>query len=75
MNSFRIAKVVLVLLSMSYLSIIFLRNYNSSEKIEKRCLLKFEKDFKMSSEAPREEWALILDLADNNYLKCMGITQ
>ena len=75
MNSFRIAKVVLVLLSMSYLSIIFLRNYNSSEKIEKRCLLKFERDFKISSEAPREEWALILDLADNNYLKCMGITQ
>ena len=75
MNSFRIAKVVLVLLSLSYLSIIFLRNYNSSEKIEKRCLLKFERDFKISSEAPREEWALILDLADNNYLKCMGITQ
>jgi len=75
MNSFRIAKIVLVLLSMSYLSIIFLRNYNSSEKIEKRCLLKFERDFKISSEAPREEWALILDLADNNYLKCMGITQ
>ena len=75
MNNFRIAKVVLVLLSMSYLSLIFLRNYNSSEKIEKRCLLKFEKDFKISSEAPREEWVLILDLADNNYLKCMGITQ
>ena len=73
MNSFRIAKVVVVLLSLSYLSLIFLRNYNSSENIEKRCLLKFEKDFKMSSEAPREEWALILDLADNNYLKCMGI--
>ena len=75
MNSFRIAKVVLVLLSMSYLSIIFLRNYNSSEKIEKRCLLKFEKDFKIPLETPREEWVLILDLADNNYLKCMGIHQ
>ena len=75
MNSFRIAKVVLVLLSMSYLSIIFLRNYNSSEKIEKRCLLKFEKDFKIPLETPREEWVKILDLADNNYLKCMGIPQ
>jgi len=75
MNSFRIAKVVVVLLSLSYLSLIFLRNYNSSENIEKRCLLKFEKDFKIPLETPREEWVLILDLADYNYLKCMGITQ
>ena len=75
MNSFRIAKVVLVLLSMSYLSIIFLRNYNSSEKIEKRCILKFEKDFKNNLETSHEEWNQILDLADNNYLRCMGIPQ
>ena len=75
MNSFKIAKIVVLLLSFSYLSIIFLRNYNSLEKIEKRCLLKFEKDFKIPLETPREEWVLILDLADNNYLKCMGITQ
>ena len=75
MNIFRIAKIFLVLLSLSYLSLIFLRNYNSSEKIEKRCLLKFEKDFKIPLETPREEWVLILDLADKNYLKCMGITQ
>ena len=75
MNSFRIAKALLVLLSLSYLSLIFFRNYYSSEKIEKRCLLKFEKDFKIPLETPREEWLLNLDLADNNYLKCMGITQ
>ena len=25
--------------------------------------------------SPFEEWVLILDLADNNYLKCMGIPQ
>ena len=75
MNIFRIAKIFLVLLSLSYLSLIFLRNYNSSEKIEKRCLLKFEKDFKIPLETPREEWVLILDLADKNYLKCMGIPQ
>ncbi len=75
MNIFRIAKIFLVLLSLSYLSLIFLRNYNSSEKIEKRCLLKFEKDFKIPLETPREEWVLILDLADKNYLKCMGIAQ
>ena len=65
----------LVLLSLSYLSLIFLNNFNSSEKIEKRCLLKFEKDFKIPLETPREEWVLILDLADKNYLKCMGIAQ
>ena len=75
MNSFRIAKALLVLLSLSYLSLIFFRNYYSSEKIEKRCLLKFEKDFKIPLETPREEWVLILDLADKNYLKCMGIAQ
>ena len=75
MNIFRIAKIFLVLLSLSYLSLIFLRNYNSSEKIEKRCLIKFEKDFKIPLETPREEWVLILDLADKNYLKCMGIAQ
>ena len=38
-------------------------------------MLKFEKDFKIPLETPREEWVLILDLADYNYLKCMGITQ
>ena len=75
MNIFRITKTVVVLLSLSYLSFIFLRNYNSPENIEKRCLLKFEKDFKLPLETTREEWFLILDSADNNYLKCMGIPQ
>ena len=75
MNSFRIAKVVVVLLSFSYLSTIFLKNYNSPENIEKRCLLKFEKDFKIPLETPLEKWVLILDSADKNYLKCMGITE
>ena len=36
-------------------------------------MLKFEKDFKILLETPREECVLILDLADNNYLKCIGI--
>ncbi|KGF96790.1 hypothetical protein EU96_1426 [Prochlorococcus marinus str. MIT 9302] len=75
MNIFRIAKVIVVLSSLSYLSVIFLRNYNSPENIQKRCTLKFEKDFKNPLETSREEWDQILDLADNNYLKCMGITQ
>ena len=73
MNSFRIAKIILVISSLSYLSVTFLRNYNSPENIEKRCMLKFEKDFQIPLETSSEEWALLLDLADNNYLKCMRI--
>ena len=75
MNCFRIAKIIIIFSSLSYLGVNFLRNYNSPENIEKRCMLKFEKDFKISLETPREDWVLILDLADNNYLKCMGIPQ
>jgi len=75
MNFFKIAKAILVFSSLSYLSITFLRNYNSPENIEKRCILKFEKDFKNNLETSQQEWNQILDLADNNYLKCMGIPQ
>ena len=75
MNNFRIAKLILVFSSLSYLSFTFLSNYNSPENIEKRCILKFEKDFKNNLETSHEEWNQILDLADNNYLKCMGIPQ
>ena len=75
MNNFRIAKVLIFFLSLSYLSFTFLRNYNSPENIENRCILKFEKDFKNRLETSDEEWNQILDLADNNYLKCMIIPQ
>ena len=75
MNRFGIANIIIIFLSLSYLGVIFLRNYNSPENIEKRCMIKFEKDFKIPLETPNEEWNLILDLADNNYLKCMGIPQ
>ena len=75
MNRFGIAKIIIIFLSLSVLGVTFLRNYNSPENIEKRCMRKFEKDFKIPLETPREEWVLILDLADNNYLKCMGIPQ
>ena len=75
MNKFRILKIILVFLSLSYLSIIFLRNYISLENIEKRCILKFEKDFQNSLESTSEEWDQNLDLADKNYLKCMSIPQ
>ena len=73
MNRFGIAKIIIIFLALSYLSVTFLRNYNSPENIEKRCMLKFEKDFKNPLGASREEWDLMLDLADNNYLKCMRI--
>ena len=75
MNNFRIAKIIIVFSSLSYLSFNFLRNYNSPENIEKRCILKFEKEFNIHLETSHEEWNQILDLADNNYLKCMGIPQ
>ena len=73
MNRFRIANIIIIFSSLSYLSATFFRNYNSPENIEKRCMLKFHKDFKIPLETSREEWILILDLADNNYLKCMGM--
>ena len=73
MNKFRMAKIIIVFSSLSYFSISFLTNYNSPENIEKRCILKFEKDFKNHLETSHEEWNKILDLADKNYLKCMGI--
>ena len=73
MNKSRIAKIIIVFSSLSYLSFTFLKNYNSLENIEKRCILKFEKDFKNNLETSHEEWNQNLDLADKNYLKCMGI--
>ena len=73
MNRFRIPSIIIVFSSLSYLSVTFLKNYNSPENIEKRCMFKFEKDFKYSIETSDEEWDQILDLADSNYLECMGI--
>ena len=75
MNRFRIPLIIIVFSSLSYLSVTFLKNYNSPENIEKRCMFKFEKDFKNSSGISPKELDLNLDLADNNYLKCMGIPQ
>ena len=73
MNIFIISKLIIAFSSLSYLCVNFLRNYNSPDNIEKRCKLKFEKDFKNPLETSREELDQILDLANNNYLKCMGI--
>ncbi len=38
-------------------------------------MIRFEKDFKNPLGTSHEEWDRILDLADNNYLKCMAIPQ
>ena len=75
MNRLRIALIIIFSSSFSFLTVNFLRNYNSPESIEKRCISKFEKDFYIPSGISLKEWYLILDLADNNYLKCMGIPQ
>ena len=73
MNRFRIAKIIIFSFAITYLGITFFQNYNSPENIEKRCLLKFEKDFKIPLNTSSKEWEQILDLADNNYLKCIGL--
>ena len=75
MKSFRVGKIFLVFSSLLAFSIAFLKNYNSPKNIEKRCILKFERDFQNSLDLSSEEWDQNLDLADNNYLKCMGIPQ
>ena len=59
--------------SISYILFIFLRYYNSPENIEKRCTLKFQKDFKKGNDKPYEEWGLNIDIANENYFKCMKI--
>ena len=75
MNRFKIANLIIIFSVLYYLILTFLQNYNSAENIEKRCIHKFEKDFKIPLETSREEWVLILELADNHYLKCIGIPQ
>ena len=73
MNSFRLAKLIIVFTSLSFLVLAFLRNYNSPENIEKRCLFKFDKEFRNPLEKTDKEWEQILDFADNNYYKCMRV--
>lgn len=71
--SSRIILLMVVISSASYLVFIFLRHYNSPDNIEKRCILKFQKDFKKSDKKSDEEWGLIMDIANDNYFKCMKI--
>ena len=59
--------------SLSYLIFIFLRNYNSPENIEERCTIKFQKDVKKGVGKTDEEWGLNMDIANENYFKCLKI--
>ena len=69
----RITFFIAAISSISYLVIIFLRNYNSAENIEKRCTVKFQKEFKKGFGKSDEEWGLGMDIAYDNYFKCMRI--
>ena len=64
--------IILIFSSLSILSFLFFRNYNTLENIEKRCVLKFQKDFEVSLGTSDKEWDQVMDLADENYIKCMG---
>ena len=59
--------------SLSYLVFIFLRNYNSPEKIEERCTIKFQKEVKKGIGKSDEEWGLNMDIASEIYFKCLKI--
>ena len=59
--------------SLSYLVFIFLRNYNSPANIEERCTAKFQNDFKKGIGKSDEEWGFNMDIANDNYFKCMRI--
>ena len=59
--------------SLSYFVFIFLKNYNSQENIEERCIFKFQKDTKKGVGKSDKEWGLNMDIANDNYFKCMKI--
>ena len=69
----RITFLIALITSINYLVFVFLKYYNSPENIEERCTLKFEKEIKKGIEKSDEEWGLNIDLADDNYFKCMKI--
>ena len=59
--------------SFSYLFFIYLRQYNSPENIEERCTVKFQKELKKGVGKSEEEWGLNMDIANDNYFRCMKI--
>ena len=73
-KKFTILILLIVLISTAfYIIFISLKNYNSQENIEQRCILKFEKEIKKGTGKSEEEWGLKMDLASDNYFKCMKI--
>ena len=69
----RITLFMAIISSMTYSIFIFLRYYNSSENIEERCTIKFQKDIKKGVGKSDEEWGLNMDIASDNYFKCIKI--
>ena len=69
----KITLFIVAISSLSYSVFIFLRNYNSPENIEERCTAKFEKDIKKGIGKSDKEWGLNMDMANDNYFKCMNI--
>ena len=72
-NFIRITLLLSVISSFYYLVFIFLRQYNSPEKIEERCTVKFQKDTKKGVGKSDEEWGINIDIASENYFKCLKI--
>ena len=64
---------IAIISSASYLFFIFFRYYNSPENIEERCSFKFQKDTKKGVGKSKKEWGLNMDIASDNYFKCMKI--
>ena len=73
MKPFGITLLIAAISSIAYLGFINVKSYNSPENIEKRCTLKFQKDVKKGAGKSDKEWDLNMDIADGNYLECMGI--
>ncbi len=69
----RITLLICAISSFSYLVFIFLKNYNSPENIEERCIVKFQNDTKKGVGKSEKEWGLNMDIANDNYFKCMKI--
>jgi len=69
----RITLLISTISALIYLFFIFLRNYNSLENIEERCTVKFQQDVKQGFGKSDKEWGLNMDIANDNYFKCMKI--
>ena len=69
----RIIFLIAAISSSSFLVSIFLKYYNSQENKEKRCNIKFQKEFKKVEGKSDDLWGLNIDIANENYFKCMKI--